>query len=60
MGLSEKQLLVYNVLSEVPQHVDDIALKANMELRTVLAVLTTLEIEGYVQSFPGRRYKLAR
>lgn len=59
-GLSEKQLLVYNVLSEVPQHVDDIALKANMELRTVLAVLTTLEIEGYVQSFPGRRYKLAR
>lgn len=59
-GLSEKQMLVYNVLSEVPQHVDEIALKANMELRTVLAVLTTLEIEGYVQSFPGRRYKLIR
>lgn len=59
-GLSKRQLLVYNVLTEAPQHVDDIALKANLELRAVLAVLTTLEIEGYVQSFPGRRYVAAR
>lgn len=55
-GLSKKQLMVYNVLTEKPKHVDDIALEANLELRTVLAVLTTLEIEGYVRTFPGGRY----
>lgn len=55
-GLSETQLKVYNVLTAEPQHVDDIAVKANLELRTVLAVLTTLEIEGYVESLPGKRY----
>lgn len=55
-GLSESQAKVYNALGDRPIHVDEIALKANLELRVVLAVLTTLEIEGYVQSFPGRRY----
>lgn len=59
-GLSETQLKVYNVLTNNPQHVDDISLKANLELRTVLAVLTTLEIEGYVESLPGRRYTAIR
>lgn len=55
-SLSEKQLKVYNLLNETPQHVDDIALSANIEVRKVLAVLTTLEIEGYVKSYPGKRY----
>lgn len=59
-GLSEKQAAVYNVLSDKPMHVDEIALKANMEPRTLLAVLTTLEIEGYARSLPGRRYILIR
>lgn len=58
--LSETQQKVYNVLTDNPQHVDDIALKANLEMRTVLAVLTTLEIEGYAESLPGRRYIAAR
>lgn len=57
-GLSEIQLKVYNVMTKEPSHVDDISLKANVELRMVLAVLTTLEIEGYVRSFPGKRYSI--
>ena len=59
-GLSERQRMVLEVLTGEPQHVDDISLKANLELRTVLAVLTTLEIEGYAQSYPGRRYTAMR
>lgn len=57
-GLSERQNKVLSVLTKQPQHVDDIAVKANLELRVVLAVLTTLEIEGYVSSYPGKRYTL--
>lgn len=57
-GLSETQALVYNVLTTEPMHVDDISLHANVELRKVLAVLTTFEIEGYIRSFPGKRYSL--
>ena len=57
-GLSERQRQVCAVLTDEPTHVDTIAVKANLELRVVLAVLTTLEIEGYVQSIPGRRYTL--
>lgn len=55
-NLSEIQMKVLGQLSDKPMHVDDIALRANIELRRVLAVLTTLEIEGYVISYPGRRY----
>lgn len=57
-GLSETQLKVYNVMAKEPTHVDDIALKSNVELRMVLAVLTTLEIEGFIRSFPGKRYSI--
>jgi DNA processing protein len=59
-GLSEMQSKIYCLLNNTPQHVDEIALAANIELRRVLAVLTTLEIEGYAQSFPGRRYTLMK
>lgn len=57
-GLSETQAKVYTVLcaAEGPEHVDDIALKANLELRVVLAVMTSLEIQGFVRSLPGKRY----
>jgi DNA processing protein len=59
-GLSEMQLKVYNTLTDKPIHVDEIALTANIELRRVLAVLTTLEIEGFALSYPGRRYSVMK
>lgn len=59
-GLSETQMKVYGVLTDEPEHVDAISLAANLPLRTVLAVLTTLEIEGYAQSHPGRRYTVMK
>jgi len=55
-NLSSTQAAVYNVLSSQPIHVDDIALRANLEPRIVLSVLTALEIQGYARSFPGRRF----
>lgn len=57
-GLSEKQEKVYRVLGDAPTHVDELALKANLELKVVLAVLTSLEIMGLAKSYPGRRYTL--
>lgn len=57
-GMSETQAKVYAALcgAEEPQHVDAVALSANLELKVVLAVLTSLEIQGLVKSLPGRRY----
>lgn len=55
-GLTLTQMKVYELLSKEPLHVDELALRANLELRVVLAVLTALEIQGLALSYPGRRY----
>jgi DNA processing protein len=58
-NLTKAQAAVYGILSDSPVHVDEISLRTNLELRTVLAVLTTLEIEGLAISHPGRRFSAA-
>jgi len=55
-NLTKAQAAVYDILSDSPVHVDEISLRANLEPRMVLAVLTTLEIEGLALSHPGRRF----
>ena len=55
-NLSRTQETVYALLSDTPVHVDEIALRANLEPRVVLSVLTVLEIQGLARSLPGRRY----
>jgi DNA processing protein len=55
-NLTKTQAAVYEILSRSPVHVDEISLRANLEPRMVLAVLTTLEIEGLALSHPGRRF----
>jgi DNA processing protein len=56
VGLSDTQEQVYELLSNSPVHVDELSIKANLELRVVLAVLTALEIQGLARSYPGRRF----
>ena len=55
-NLSRTQESVYALLTDTPVHVDEIALRANLEPRVVLSVLTVLEIQGLARSLPGRRY----
>lgn len=57
-GLSAAQQKIYALLrgGGAPAHVDEIARRAGLELRVVLAALTALEIRGLARSHPGRRY----
>lgn len=55
-NLTDVQRKVLGMLGSQPEHVDNIALKANLEPRSVLGALTILEIEGLARSFPGRRF----
>lgn len=57
-GLTKVQADVYGKLTRDPTHVDQIALSCNLELKVVLAALTTLEIQGLARSEPGRRFAL--
>lgn len=58
-NLTKVQTTVYQLLSREPIHVDALSLKANLEPRIVLGVLTTLEIQGLARSYPGRRFATA-
>ena len=56
VGLTETQTQVFELLSNNPIHVDELSIKANLELRVVLTAMTALEIQGLVCSYPGRRF----
>lgn len=56
--LDEKEKAVYNCLEFKPKVVDEIAVLSELEMKDVLAVLTALEVKGYVFSVSGSRYGL--
>lgn len=56
--LDENERKVYDCLEFKPKVVDEIAALSGMETKDVLAVLTTLEIKGFVFSCSGSRYGL--
>jgi DNA processing protein len=56
VGLSDTQMQVFELLCNNPIHVDELSIKANLELRVVLTAMTALEIQGLVRSYPGRRF----
>lgn len=56
--LDKNERAVYDCLEFKPKVVDEIAAMSGLETKDVLAVLTTLEIKGYVYSCSGSRYGL--
>ena len=57
-SLDEKEKRVYTCLEFKPKVADEIAALSGMEMKDVLAVLTALEVKGYVFSCSGSRYGL--
>lgn len=49
---------VYNVLENMPMTVDKIAIKSKKNIIEVNHILTMLEIEGLIKSYPGDMYAL--
>lgn len=57
-GLSKKERVVYNILSEGEADMDYISEKTGMLTGELLSILGILEIESIVLSLPGNRYRL--
>lgn len=57
-SLDENEKKVYSCMEFKPKVVDEIAAASGLEMKDVLAVLTTLEVKGYVFSVSGSRYGL--
>jgi len=57
-GLSEIQLKIVSVINEKSKHVDDIIDESGLNVATVLAELTVLEIKGFVLRENGKRFAL--
>lgn len=56
LGLTGNKLIVYNALDVEPQYINEITMKADMPLQTVLSTITELEIDGFAVSYSGQRY----
>ena len=56
--LTEDELTIVEILRPGQRHVDDIIAQSGMPAARVLASLTLLEVKGYVQQQPGKRFDL--
>lgn len=54
--LTEEEARVYRALSEEPIHLEELAASLMLKSHQVLAILTTLEIAGYIKVYNGKRY----
>ncbi len=59
-GLSQKELIVFRILKEEPQHIDVICDKAKLPCSEALSILTTMEIKGLVRQLPGKYFVVER
>jgi DNA processing protein len=57
-SLSENQVVIMKMLEENPLAGDVIIEKSGLKVSDVLSDLTTLEIMGYVEAMPGKRYRV--
>ena len=56
VDISDDARKIYDVLSEMPVHTDEITIKSDLTTREVLTALTELELFGLIKSYSGRRF----
>ena len=54
--LAPDEKIVYACIKESPITIDEIILKANINIQTAQYLLTMLEIKGYIQKLAGQKY----
>jgi len=57
-GATPEMQEIYDVLTEIPANLDEIALKTGKNAKEVLTALSELEIMGFVSAGAGRRYSI--
>ena len=58
--LETKEKLVYSCLDLYPRSVDQVAAETKLDIRTVMELLVTLELEGYIREISKNQYIIAR
>ena len=64
-GKNEKELeteekLVYSCLGLYPKGVDQVAAETKLDIKSVMELLVTLELEGYIREISKNQYIIAR
>ena len=54
--ISENAKVIYNILSKEPIYIDELEMKCNLSLKSVLQAITELELYGLINSHSGKRY----
>ncbi len=54
---SEEEKLTYGILGESSSHIDELSIKTGLGLGKLSSILLSLELEGFVSSLPGKRFK---
>ena len=54
--LAPDEKIVYACIKESPVTIDEIILKANINIQTAQYILTMLELKGHIQKIAGQRY----
>jgi len=55
--LSDREKTVYSVLGTEPLHIDEIIKSSGLESSSVLSLLLSLELDGYVAQHPGKLFR---
>lgn len=56
IDIPEEYREIYNIITEKPIEIDEIAIKTGIELKKVMQKLTMLELEGKIKKISGNRY----
>lgn len=54
--VSEEYRKIYNLITDIPININEIAKRGSLELREVSSKLTMLELDGKIQKLPGNMY----
>ncbi|MGN8069166.1 DNA-processing protein DprA [Mucilaginibacter sp. SG564] len=61
IDLSRDERLIFDILQQhqSPLAIDDLTIKANMPMSMLAMNLLNMEMQGYIQSLPGKTYKVS-
>jgi DNA processing protein len=61
IDLSRDERLIFDILQQHPSPlaIDDLTIKANMPMSMLAMNLLNMEMQGYIQSLPGKTYKVS-
>ncbi|MFH1825386.1 MAG: DNA-processing protein DprA [Candidatus Firestonebacteria bacterium] len=54
--LTDIENKIFSLLSNEPEHIDDLARKSNVAINLLSSVLINLEIKGFIKQYPGKLF----